>query len=1122
MQRVASKHNIIIKTISIMVIGLFLVNSLSWAYPQGQNLAVQSIFDENITKTVRRDIGVIKYYLNCLSRANVIGYLIDNPGDVNTLLGHKYSGRELDISLKFPSINDPRYASLVSSEKCDYVLNCTINQIPYYALFTIKDDFTLDKITVFTETEFENERKRIEDSSMHISHARRSDKHEKDIDHEDRIDTPLALSYLTGVRTVSDGRRREVTPERVMELREYVRGMGPSGETTVVKIPIDLESADTAGRQIIDAIENGDSIELDFSNYSDEPEVAQAFSQADESNIMLQSIFFRFYKVLEEVSSVVGMECGQIVYDDRNYLDGSLFEVIKNAFTHGNNLNFVYPLFISFDKDRGGNVNTVRIFDVGEKDTVSDGVKVAAIHAGLFGAGMGVEAVSNFWEYDIKTVQSAGENLGTETELRLRDEMINFSKEHWVAKNAVFSAGTEILSFLTNFGASDELLNEVDTFIGDEKVKFILDEKALLVDVGGRYVKLDARPDVAHASNRAIHIPIKNVNEFSRILVHAFSAKCGNPDAFNVRLEKAFMEWRRERIDGIDIRSKYPDLAETVPTMRFVDLTKVDDRDYTFDGHLGDEDKSAIEGESRDSSYEGGYVSPRILAQLSEHAEDLDVSAERRVEDLAYLVKEFFGEQTAYNLFGKKMMPTIKIVPQHIMEKFDCDQSIVRNGSRILISAEKWTKDFAKYFDPNRGRIPDLFEEPLLKATRNMGEQLESRTMEEKLGRAGKYYRQIFKHHASVQDQKRQEVLKTFIDGLFSNNRDKKYAGHELLFLYLKYGKHPLYGSVIEDALKERLNNDDSLVRKYLVENSGAIPVPLKKKCIELIVEPARDKLETALEAPGIDPLLNVIMHEAMAYYREKIKNTPEGDIGMHVEGKLDLQDWKRRREAHLKSIQLEKYILLSVLNDSFGRSICRYASRKTRRDTFAEYLDTVIAPVLNGLELIPGKEIMEGLNKIKDLDLEEEVFTTRILGELDNLNQILLPYGIHLYLYSEIHQGRFSVWKFKIALFDEGRKLTFEYGGEEFHVVFLEKWLGGRHDVGGFHMLFSNHIAVNPQAVEDEIFRAKERRKTRDTGVALNLDLVSEQDTETMVAEYVRALNDLWEERGELDEEIK
>ncbi|MDD5439821.1 MAG: hypothetical protein PHS37_06525 [Candidatus Omnitrophica bacterium] len=165
---------------------------MAWPEFESFHLSPQSVF-KPITRDAIRDIGIIKFYLTCLSKSVDLKTL---ERDVNALI----PGENIDVSLRFTAKGDPAFQSLLAGRPDESIVPCSVNKTAYYAHVVFAGEKSPPQVVIFTAAEFE----RILDKGIVPSPAllSRPEKTAKDIEHEENIDTPLALIHGTSPHMV--------------------------------------------------------------------------------------------------------------------------------------------------------------------------------------------------------------------------------------------------------------------------------------------------------------------------------------------------------------------------------------------------------------------------------------------------------------------------------------------------------------------------------------------------------------------------------------------------------------------------------------------------------------------------------------------------------------------------------------------------------------------------------------------------------------------------------------------------------------------------------------------------------------------------------------------------------
>lgn len=93
-------------------------------------------------------------------------------------------------------------------------------------------------------------------------------------------------------------------------------------------------------------------------------------------------------------------------------------EILKNAFVHGNRLNFKSPIYLHLRLD--GDLKVLEVFDVASSDAASDAEMAAAYSAELFGFGVGEQQWLSAAPYKRQTIKDEdGNTVGTVASLAL-------------------------------------------------------------------------------------------------------------------------------------------------------------------------------------------------------------------------------------------------------------------------------------------------------------------------------------------------------------------------------------------------------------------------------------------------------------------------------------------------------------------------------------------------------------------------------------------------------------------------------------------------------------------------------------------------------------------------------
>lgn len=151
----------------------------------------------------------------------------------------------------------------------------------------------------------------------------------------------------------------------------------------------------------------------------------------------------------------------------------------------------------------------------------------------------------------------------------------------------------EVIQFFMDFGAdpSGDFIREAREFLQQyDSVTLIPRINLFIVKIGRKQHYIPIEMDKPHASNKYINIPQDTYDDIVQVLAHELAVKCGLPHSFNEKIDTAYENWRdSERI--INLPKEYPEISKVISTMRFKDLTEVEDRDLSAKGE-GHEDKA--------------------------------------------------------------------------------------------------------------------------------------------------------------------------------------------------------------------------------------------------------------------------------------------------------------------------------------------------------------------------------------------------------------------------------------------------------------------------------------------------------------------------------------------------
>ncbi|MFH1877765.1 MAG: hypothetical protein ABH883_03055, partial [Candidatus Omnitrophota bacterium] len=160
-----------------------------------------------------RDIGIIKYYIRCLSTIYPYPELI--PGDVNARI--ERINADIHLGFSSPGSKIRRAGDTVPADK-RYIIPCKVNNAAYYAYLSFSERARFPEITVFTETEFTSAPEK-----RHFGHGARDKASEKNIFHEETIDTPLSI--LHGDENIKK-EIRGIPPDIKTTIKDFFRALG--------------------------------------------------------------------------------------------------------------------------------------------------------------------------------------------------------------------------------------------------------------------------------------------------------------------------------------------------------------------------------------------------------------------------------------------------------------------------------------------------------------------------------------------------------------------------------------------------------------------------------------------------------------------------------------------------------------------------------------------------------------------------------------------------------------------------------------------------------------------------------------------------------------------------------
>jgi len=151
-----------------------------------------------------------------------------------------------------------------------------------------------------------------------------------------------------------------------------------------------------------------------------------------------------------------------------------------------------------------------------------------------------------------------------------------------------------VLDFFRALGARNDFIEEAETFMKGSNVTIVPKTSSIVLEVDGKEYHFDIEIETAHASNSHINIPDFTYDDIRKVLIHELSAKCGNPDDFNEKLESVYERWRTLREFGkegtVDWPEEHADIAAVVGDMGFKDLAEVAARDMHSDEQTKDKD----------------------------------------------------------------------------------------------------------------------------------------------------------------------------------------------------------------------------------------------------------------------------------------------------------------------------------------------------------------------------------------------------------------------------------------------------------------------------------------------------------------------------------------------------
>ncbi|MFH1878364.1 MAG: hypothetical protein ABH883_06115 [Candidatus Omnitrophota bacterium] len=270
--------------ISVIIILAYCFESIAWACPDNFCLSVQSVF-KPLDKRSIKDMGILKYYLICLSK-NYSG-IKNIKEDVN----FKMEAAGLDIALKFSEKNKSGYEDMIVSSDTDLIIPCRIGNRLYFSYLSVSSDNSIENISVFSPPEI----KKMKERAL-LFHPEREDA--RDIDHECFYDTPLSVIHAqaSGIEKVPD----DVTGEVVDFFLFLCRG----GNTAFMN---DLAGFFKSGAATLVPRETSVTLNIDGMDY----EIPFEFEGAHASNSYVNIP----KNVYEDIAAVlvheIGSKCGR-------------------------------------------------------------------------------------------------------------------------------------------------------------------------------------------------------------------------------------------------------------------------------------------------------------------------------------------------------------------------------------------------------------------------------------------------------------------------------------------------------------------------------------------------------------------------------------------------------------------------------------------------------------------------------------------------------------------------------------------------------------------------------------------------------------------------------------------
>lgn len=581
------------KIVSIITLTAFICGSVVPAYADGKDtLSVQSIFNP-LSSTEIKDIGIIKYFLSCLSKSPGYDHLrsSERPMDVNTRL--KAEG--IDVKLGFSETGREDIAGILPNVPGSFIVPCYINAREYFA-FVSERAGEMPEVTVYTTEEIKAARQK-----GIIRHAARKEKDEQDIAHEKDIDTPLAVIHgLVPRETEVHTGASSMTMPRVDILRKAI--LRRTVKAGIDEFRFSPEGVDeNTARDIVHALRSGKVISIDLGDL-----VPEQFDEPTEENA--EHIRETFWKIRAGMM-VLSREISDMISHDareRAKIRRAVIELLKNAFVHGNKLDLNYPILMTAGFNFEGRVDGIEVWDAALEANPHYIYKREANKALLFGSHLGIATIERDWSYTRLPVYSSDRRLVGARAVAYdkstyrpgpggldRDDPDLFMAFEIKALSEEIEE--DVLSFLVDMGADNVLISETLNFLESGRVSLVPDMSELNIDIRGKTVTVPVEFNRAHASNRFINIPQSAENDAGAILVHEISAKCGETHEFSKKLDELYRRWQ---VSGQTAPEGVPqEIAAKIRTMRFIDISGFDGRDLSSDGDDAETEQILPEGE---------------------------------------------------------------------------------------------------------------------------------------------------------------------------------------------------------------------------------------------------------------------------------------------------------------------------------------------------------------------------------------------------------------------------------------------------------------------------------------------------------------------------------------------